>query len=355
MPHLFEPFTLRSVTLRNRIGVSPMCQYSAAEGKANDWHLVHLGARAAGGAGLVIVEATAVEARGRITPGDMGLWSDEHIAPLARITRFLREQGAAPGIQLAHAGRKASADLPWAGGAHLSDAAGGWTPVGPSPLAFGGALGRVPAALTEVEIRGVQDSFVAATKRALAAGFEWIEFHAAHGYLAHSFYSPLSNQRTDGYGGNFANRIRFTLETVQAMRSVWPEHLPFTVRISATDWTEGGWDADDSVKLARSLQEIGVDLMDCSSGGNLTKAVIPAEPGYQVPFAERIRRETGMPTAAVGLITTPEQADAIIRAEQADLVLLARESLRDPNWPLRAAKALGTATTAAPRQYLRAW
>lgn len=355
MANLFDAFSLRSVTLRNRIGVSPMCQYSATDGRANDWHLVHLGARAAGGAGLVIVEATAVEGRGRITPGDLGLWDDAQIEPLARITAFIKSQGAVPGIQLAHAGRKASAALPWKGGAHLSDAQGGWTPVGPSPEAFGGGLGRVPAALSKAEIRDVQSAFVAATRRALAAGFEWIELHAAHGYLLHSFYSPLSNHRTDEYGGSLENRIRFPLETARAMREVWPDHLPLTVRLSATDWTEGGWTVGDSVVLARRLKAVGVDLIDCSSGGNVATAKIPLMPGYQVPLAEEIRRDAAVATAAVGLITQPAQADAIIREGRADLVLIARESLRDPHWPLRAqAELLGKASS-APIQYVRAW
>ncbi|GAB1488028.1 NADH:flavin oxidoreductase/NADH oxidase [Opitutaceae bacterium] len=355
MAHLLDPFTLRSVTLRNRIGVSPMCQYSAEDGRANDWHLVHLGARATGGAGLIIVEATAVEARGRITPGDLGLWDDGQIEPLARIIRFLKTHGAVPGVQLAHAGRKASADLPWKGGSHLSDAQGGWTPVGPSAKAFGDALNRVPAALTVGQIKEVQASFVAATRRALAAGFAWLELHSAHGYLGHSFCSPLSNERTDEYGGSFENRIRFTVETAKQMRAVWPEHLPLAVRISATDWTEGGWTPEDSVALAHRLKAVGVDLIDCSTGGNVATASIPLAPGYQVPFAEQIRRQTGLPTAAVGLITDPAQANAIVQEGRADLVLLARESLRDPNWPLRAEKALRGKVTDSPTQYLRAW
>ena len=355
MAHLFDAFSLRSVTLRNRIGVSPMCQYSATDGRANDWHLVHLGARAAGGAGLVVVEATAVEARGRITPGDLGLWDDAQIEPLSRITAFIKSQAAVPGIQLAHAGRKASAALPWKGGAHLSEAQGGWTPVGPSAEAFGGSLNRVPVPLSRAEIKDVQAAFVAATRRALLAGFDWVELHAAHGYLGHSFYSPLSNRRTDEYGCSFENRIRFLLETATAMREAWPDHLPLTVRLSATDWVERGWTLADSVVLARRLKAVGVDLIDCSSGGNGGAAKIPLIPGYQVPLAAEIRREAAVPTAAVGLITDLAQADAIVREGRADVVLLGRESLRDPNWPLRAEKTLQGQAAASPVQSLRAW
>ncbi len=355
MSSLFSPFSLRSITLRNRIGISPMCQYSATEGMANDWHLVHLGARATGGAGLVLVEATGVEARGRITPGCLGLWEDRQIEPLARIARFVKAQGAVPGIQLAHAGRKASADLPWRGGNHLPDDAGGWQPIGPCAAAFGDGLDRVPTPLDEEGIRTVQAAFVAATRRALAAGFEWVEFHAAHGYLAHSFYSPLTNRRTDGYGGDFSGRTRFAVETARAMRAVWPDRLPFTARISASDWCDGGWTIEDSVALARRFKDEGVDLIDCSSGGAVPGVRIPSQvPGYQVPFAERIRRDAGLPTAAVGLITEARQAEAIVSAGQADLVLLARASLRDPSWPLRAARELGAAFP-PPAPYLRAW
>jgi len=355
-PHLFQPLTVRSVTLRNRIGVSPMCQYSSEDGVANDWHLVHLGSRALGGAGLVIAEATAVAPEGRITPGDAGIWSDKHVEPLARINRFMKQHGAVAGIQIAHAGRKASAAVPWAGGAHLANDAGGWTTVAPSAVAFGGELAKVPHALSVDEIKGVQANFVAAAKRSLAAGYEWLELHSAHGYLSHEFLSPLSNQRTDSYGGSFDNRIRFLLETTRAVRKVWPENLPFTVRISCTDWAEGGWDIDQSVELARRLKAEGVDLIDCSSGGAVPHAKIPVGPGYQVPFAERIRREAGIATAAVGMITEAKQADAIIQSAQADLVLLAREELRDPYWPAHAAKALGhAAAVPPPKQYARAW
>ncbi|MDB6167142.1 MAG: NADH:flavin oxidoreductase/NADH oxidase [Verrucomicrobia bacterium] len=356
MSHLFSPLTIKAITLRNRIGVSPMCQYSSEEGMASDWHLVHLGSRAVGGAGLVIAEATAVSPEGRITPGDAGIWSDGHVEPLARSTRFIKQHGAVPGIQLAHAGRKASAARPWDGGAHLADDAGGWTPVAPSPIAFGGELTKVPHALTKLEIARVQSDFATAARRSLAAGYEWLELHAAHGYLAHEFLSPLSNHRADDYGGSFENRIRFLLETTRAVRKVWPESLPLTVRISCTDWTEGGWDLDQSVELAQRLKTEGVDLIDCSSGANVANARIPVGPGYQVPFAERIRREAEIATAAVGLITEPEQADGIIRSGQADVVLLARALLRDPYWPAHAARTLNeTAAVPPPRQYARAW
>ncbi|HWA10998.1 MAG TPA: NADH:flavin oxidoreductase/NADH oxidase [Opitutaceae bacterium] len=356
MPHLFEPLTIKSVTLRNRIGVSPMCQYSSEDGAATDWHLVHLGARAAGGAGLVIAEATAVSAEGRITPGDAGIWADKHIEPIARINRYVKARGAVPGIQLAHAGRKASAARPWEGGAHLADDAGGWPTLAPSALPFGGPLGKVPRAMSAADIARVPSEFVAAAKRALAAGCEWLELHSAHGYLGHEFLSPLSNQRTDAYGGSFDNRIRFALETTRAVRAVWPDHLPLTVRLSCTDWMEGGWDLDQSVELSRRLKGLGVDLIDCSSGGGVPSAKIPNTPGYQVPFAERIRREAGIATAAVGLITDAHQADGIVRSGQADLVLLAREFLRDPNWPLHAAKVLGEkAGVKPPVQYERAF
>ena len=356
MPHLFEPLTIKSVTLRNRIGVSPMCQYSSEDGLANDWHLVHLGSRALGGAALVIAEATGVSPEGRITPGDAGIWADKHIEPLARINRFVKQHGAVPGIQIAHAGRKASAAVPWAGGAHLADSAGGWTPVAPSAVAFGGELTKVPHALTVAEIGRVQADFVAAAKRALAAGYTWLELHSAHGYLSHEFLSPLTNQRTDHYGGSFENRIRFLLETTRAVRAVWPENLPYTVRLSCSDWVEGGWDIGQSVELSRRLKAEGIDLIDCSSGGAVPQAKIPVGPGYQVPFAEQIRREAGIATAAVGMITGAKQADAIIQSGQADLVLLAREELRDPYWPAHAAKILGhAAAVPPPKQYARAW
>ncbi|HWD93135.1 MAG TPA: NADH:flavin oxidoreductase/NADH oxidase [Verrucomicrobiae bacterium] len=354
--HLFQPLTLRSLTLRNRIGVSPMCQYSSEDGVANDWHLVHLGSRAVGGAGLVIAEATAVSPEGRITPGDAGIWAEKHIAPIARINRFIKQHGAVAGIQLAHAGRKASAARPWEGGRHLAESEGGWPTLAPSALPFGGNQDKVPRAMTEADIAKVQSDFVAGAQRALMAETEWLELHYAHGYLAHEFLSPLSNHRTDHYGGSFENRVRFAVETARAVRAVWPEKFPFTARISCSDWVEGGWDIGQSVELARLLKAEGVDLIDCSSGGAVPDAKIPAAPGYQVPFAEKIRREANIATAAVGFITEPKQADEIVRTGQADIVLLAREFLRDPYWPAHAAKALGHQDKLPPpSQYARAW
>ena len=338
---LFTPLALRSVTLRNRILVSPMCQYSSADGFATDWHLVHLGSRAVGGAAAVIAEATAVSPEGRISPHDLGIWKDEHIAALSRITRFVAEQGSVPGIQLAHAGRKASVDAPWRGGRTLDETDGGWRPVyAPSAEPFSPRT-PVPAAMTMADIQRIIGDFSRAATRALEAGFKLIELHAAHGYLLHEFLSPLSNMRTDGYGGSFENRIRFALETVDAVRRVWPDDLPLFVRLSSTDWTDGGWDIAQSTELARILRERGVDLIDASSGGNVAGAKIPLRPGYQVEFAEAIRRDACIPTAAVGLITDPHQADDIIRSGKADVVILARELLRDPYWPLRAARELG--------------
>jgi len=352
MPHLFEPLTVRGLTLRNRIGVSPMCQYSYVDGFSNDWQLVHLGARAAGGVGLVIAEATAVEARGRITPDDVGIWSDAHVEPLQRVTRFLKEYGAAAGIQIAHAGRKASCRRPWDGGGPiLPDQPRGWQVVGPSPIAFDEGY-AVPHELSVDEIHTIQAAFRDAAVRSLAAGFNWLELHAAHGYLIHSFYSPLSNHRRDQYGGSFDNRIRFLLETVRLVRPVWPEHLPLTVRISGTDWMDGGWTVDESVALSRCLKVEGVDLIDCSSGGNVSKAKVPVGSGYQVPISEAVRRGAGILTASVGLVTSAAQADEIIRNERADVVLLGRELLRDPYWPLHAAQTLKQPAPVPP-QYLR--
>jgi 2,4-dienoyl-CoA reductase-like NADH-dependent reductase (Old Yellow Enzyme family) len=350
--HLFSPLSLRSVTLRNRIAVSPMCQYSAAEGRANDWHLVHLGALGAGGAGLVLFEATAVEARGRISPADLGLWDDGQIEPLARIVRFVEGQGAVAALQLAHAGRKASSAPPWEGGGPVAPGAGGWATVGASPLAFSEAY-PAPAALDEAGIRGVVAGFAAAARRARAAGFRAVEVHAAHGYLLHQFLSPHTNRREDAWGGSFEGRTRLVREVVTAVRGAWPEELPLLVRISATDWVAGGWDLEQSVALARALAPLGVDLVDVSSGGLLPTAQVLVGPGYQTGFAEAIRRQAGIATGAVGMITTPEQADHVVRSGQADLVLLARELLRDPHFPLRAAKALGQEGP-WPRQYLRA-
>ena len=354
MPHLFEPFALRGVTLRNRVGVSPMCQYSSEDGRATDWHLVHVGARAVGGAGLVMAEATAVEPRGRISPFDAGLWCDEQVEPLARITRFIAAHGGIPGIQLAHAGRKASTARPWDGGGFLTAAQGGWAPVGPSPIPFNES-DPPPRELTLVEIRALQAAFIAATQRAHRAGYQWLELHAAHGYLCHSFHSPLSNARRDEYGGSFENRIRFTLETVEQMRPHWPEELPLAVRLSCTDWYEGGWTLEESVELARRLKRVGVDLIDCSSGAGTPKARIPVGASFQVPLAEAVRRGAEVPTAAVGMILDPLQADEIIRNGRADIVLLGRELLRNPYWPMQAARVLHhDDRIALPVQYARA-
>ncbi|MBX3063374.1 MAG: NADH:flavin oxidoreductase/NADH oxidase [Anaerolineae bacterium] len=353
LPHLFDPLTLRGVMLRNRIAMSPMCQYSSEDGFANDWHLTHLGSRAVGGVGLIVVEATAVEPRGRITPNDLGLWKDEHIDMLARIVRLIKQHGAVPGIQLAHAGRKAGTARPWDGGRPLSDEDGGWLPDAPSALPFNDGY-RTPHALTVEEIKEVQSNFRAATIRALEAGFEVIELHGAHGYLAHSFLSPLSNQRTDEYGGSFDNRTRFMIETVRQMRGVMPQELPLLVRFSATDWVEGGWTLEDSIALASCLKDEGVDMIDSSSGGMSPKAVVPVGPGYQVPLSEGIRHGAGIATAAVGLISSAYQADEIIRNGRADLVMLGRELLRDPYWALHAAQQLHQPLPTPP-QYLRAF
>ena len=352
MPHLFDPLALRSLTLRNRIVVSPMCQYSSEDGLANDWHLVHLGSRAVGGAALVMTEAAAVTPEGRISPEDLGIWQDAHVGPLERIVRMIHAQGIPCGIQIAHAGRKGSTHRPWSGQGAIPAGAGGWEPVGPGGERFADNY-PAPRALTPGEISATVRAFADAARRARAAGFDVVEVHAAHGYLLHEFLSPLSNTRTDEYGGSFANRSRLTLETVDAVRAVWPADLPVFVRISATDWTPGGWDIDQSVELARLLAAHGVDLVDCSSGGNVATARVPLGPGYQVPFAERIRKEAGVPTGAVGMITTPAQADDIIRTGRADCVFLARELLRDPYWPLHAAKALGH-DVPWPSPYLRA-
>lgn len=355
MPHLFDPLRLRSVTLPNRVGVSPMCEYSCEDGFANDWHLVHLGSRAIGGAGLVTAEATAVEARGRITVRDLGLWKDAHIETLARIVRFLEAQGAVAGVQLAHAGRKASTKVPWEGGTGVSPTEGGWEPIAPSAIAFSERT-VLPRAMSLDDIGEVTRAFAAATRRAQTAGFRLIELHFAHGYLVHSFLSPLSNRREDGYGGGFEQRIRLALEIARAVRAEWPERLPLLVRLSCTDWVDGGWTADESVELARCLSAEGVDLVDCSSGGLVPYARIDAVPGYQVPFARRLRAEAGVPTAAVGLISTPAQAQAIVEGGDADMVMLARAMLRDPYWALHAAAALGTPEARRiPVQYQRAF
>jgi 2,4-dienoyl-CoA reductase-like NADH-dependent reductase (Old Yellow Enzyme family) len=356
--NLFSPLTLRGCTLRNRIGVSPMCQYSSNDGLIDDWHLVHLGSRAVGGAALVLTEATAVEARGRISPQDAGIWNDEQAHAWARIARFIASQGAVPGMQLAHAGRKASTRRPWEPRElppAVSLEEGGWFPVGPDEQPFSPTYPK-PAEATLDDIAAIKEAFRAAAVRAIDAGFVWLELHAAHGYLLHSFMSPLSNQRKDDYGGPFENRIRLTVELAELLRRTMPDSAVLSVRISATDWTEGGWDIDDSVRLAAVLKESGVDLIDVSTGGNVPTARIPAAPLYQVPFAARIKHEAAIATAAVGLITTPQQADGIIAGGQADFVLLAREMLRNPYWPKDAARALKVENPPPPPvQYLRAW
>lgn len=351
-PGLFDPFSQRGLTLANRVVVSPMCQYSSEDGFANDWHLVHLGARAVGGAGLVVLEATAVTPEGRISPRDLGIWDDRHVDGLARCVRFMADQGVPAGVQLAHAGRKASTAPPWEGGRPVPPERGGWRPVAPSAVPFRDG-DPAPHALTADELRGVVDAFARAAERAAAAGFRVVELHAAHGYLLHEFLSPLSNRRTDAYGGAFEHRVRLLLETVDAVRRAWPEDRPLWVRVSATDWAAGGWDLEQTVALARLLAGRGVDLIDCSSGGLVGGVRIPVGPSYQVEFAERVRREAGVATGAVGLITTAEQADAIVRGGRADVVLLGRPLLRDPHWPLRAGKALGVPVK-WPVQYERA-
>ena len=352
MPHLFDELRMRDVTVRNRIGVSPMCQYSSREGLANEWHFVHLASRAVGGAGLVFTEAAAVTPEGRISPQDLGVWSERHFEPLARVTHFIDQQGAIAGIQLAHAGRKASTYRPWSGQGEIPENEGGWSTLAPSALSFADDY-PMPVALAVTGIRALQDAFAKAAARSFQAGFRVVEIHAAHGYLFHEFLSPLSNHRTDQYGGSFENRTRFLRDTVAAVRAVLPERCPLFVRISCTDWVEGGWDIEQSVELARQLKSLDVDVIDCSSGGNVKNAEIPVGTGYQTPFAARIRREAGIPTAAVGMITGAAQADHIIRGGEADMVLLARELLRSPYWPLEAARELGHDTT-WPSQYLRA-
>jgi 2,4-dienoyl-CoA reductase-like NADH-dependent reductase (Old Yellow Enzyme family) len=352
MPHLFSKLRMRDVDFANRIGVSPMCQYSSVDGYANDWHFAHLASRAVGGAALVFTEAAAVSPEGRISPQDLGAWSEEHFEPLERIAHFVESQGAHAGIQLAHAGRKGSTYRPGAGHGAVAQNDGGWRPVAPSAIAFSDRYPK-PDELTVPQIKSLQAAFALAAERAAAAGFAVIEIHGAHGYLIHEFLSPLSNRRTDAYGGSFDNRTRFLRECVAAVRRVLPERCPLFVRISSTDWVEGAWDMDQSVELARLLLALGVDVIDCSSGGNVEKADIPVGPGYQAPFAGRVRREANIATAAVGMITASAQADQIIRNDEADIVLLAREMLRDPYWPLHAAKELGQVAP-WPRQYLRA-
>ena len=353
MPGLFDPLAIRDLTFANRVFVSPMCQYSSHDGYANDWHFVHLGSRAVGGAGLIFTEATAVLPEARISPQDLGIWSDGHIEMLGRIVSFIHEQGSVAGMQLAHAGRKASTRRPWETPGTVPESEGGWKKVvAPSALPFADNY-PMPQALTTNGIQEVVSAFAAAARRACQAGFRVIEIHAAHGYLIHEFLSPLSNKREDDYGGSFENRTRFCREIVAAVRSEWPKELPLFVRISATDWIDGGWNIDESVKLATALKPMEVDLIDCSSGGNVPHAKIPVGPGYQVAFAERIRREAEIMTGAVGMITSPVQAEHIIRTGQADAVIMAREFLRDPYWALRAARELEQ-PIAWPVQYLRA-
>ena len=352
MSVLFSPLQIRDVTFRNRVFVSPMCQYSSLDGLPTPWHLVHLGSRAVGGAGLVMVEATAVVPEGRISPGDSGIWSDAHAEAFKPIAKFVKEQGAVPGVQLAHAGRKASTAAPWAGGGPVGPEAGGWEPAAPSPIPFDTGY-PVPREMTVAEIDASAAAFVAAARRSLSAGFELVELHFAHGYLAHEFLSPLSNHRSDEYGGSLENRMRFPLRIAAAVREAWPSRYPLFVRISATDWADGGWDLPQSIELSRRLKTLGIDLMDCSSGALVPRAKMPIGPGYQVPFAEAIRREAGIATGAVGLVTEPAQAEQIIAQGKADVVLLARAMLRDPYWPLHAAKALD-ADVRWPVQYERA-
>ena len=352
MTNLFSPLTLRGLTLPNRIAVSPMCQYQAEDGLVNEWHSVHYGGLAQGGAGLILTEAAAVAPEARISPNDLGLWNDAQAEALIPITRFMAAQGVVPGVQLAHAGRKASNPAPWKGSGSVPLAAGGWVPVAPSALPFDAGW-TVPTELDEAGITGVVQAFVAAARRALAAGFQVVEIHAAHGYLLHQFLSPLTNHRGDHYGGSFEHRTRLAREVVAAVRAVWPERLPLFVRISATDWVEGGWDLEQSVQLAAALKDLGADLVDCSSGGLVPGAKIPVGPGYQVPFAARIRAATGLPTGAVGLITESRQAEQILAEGSADLILMGRELLRDPRWPLRAAQELGVEAP-WPASYLRA-
>ncbi len=354
MPHLFEPFILRDITFRNRIVVSPMCQYSSVDGYANEWHLVHLASRAVGGAAVVFTEAAAVQPAGRISPADLGIWSDAHAEALAPIVRNIHQAGAIAAIQLAHAGRKAGTAPPWEGGQVLEETQGGWRPVlAPSAIPFSDK-NPIPHALSPGEIQQITQDFVEAAKRSLDAGFRVIEIHAAHGYLLHEFLSPLSNQRQDDYGGRFENRTRFLRELAAAVRQVLPDSAQLWVRISATDWVEGGWDIEQSVELSEKLRSLGVDVIDVSSGGLVSYAQVPIGPGYQTSFAAQIRQQANIPTGAVGLITTPEQADHIIRTGQADLVLLGREFLRNPYWPHSAAKQLGQQRF-APKQYDRAW
>ncbi len=352
MALLFQPLNIRSIEFKNRIMVSPMCEYSSIDGFANDWHVVHLGSRAIGGAGLIITEAAAVSPEGRITPSDLGIWKDEHINELKRITKFIKEHDSVPGIQLAHAGRKASHDLPWKGSAVLTPNQGAWQTLAPSAIAYKDGE-PLPKAMSKEDINQLVNDFRSAAVRAIEAGFEVIEIHAAHGYLINEFLSPLSNKRNDEYGGSFENRLKMLAEIVDAVRNVWTQEFPLFVRISATDWVDGGWTENDSVALAKVLQTKGVDLIDCSSGGNSHAQKIPVGPLYQVPFSEKIKKETGILTGAVGLITTVQQAEQVLARQQADLIILARQFLRDPYFPLHAAKELGV-DVKWPVQYERA-
>lgn len=362
MSTLFEPLTLRALTIPNRIWMAPMCQYSAAPegpqtGVPDDWHFAHLASRAVGGTGLILTEATAVAPEGRISRADLGIWNERQRQAFTRITRFLREQGAVSGIQLAHSGRKASTEPPWLGGGPVSEEQGGWRPVGPSAIPFDEGY-PAPDELTPIQISEIVEQFGTAARRALDAGFQVAEVHGAHGYLIHEFLSPHSNRRTDAYGGSFDNRIRFALEVVDAVRAQWPDDLPVFFRVSATDWfaendRDGGWTAQETVRLAKELLAHGVDLLDVSTGGNAAGVRIPAGPGYQVPFAARVKQETDLPVAAVGMITEPRQAEEIVAREEADAVLLGRELLRNPYWPQRAARELGH-DLPVPAQYARA-
>jgi len=353
MNKLFSPLKIRDIELKNRIAVSPMCQYSCVDGVMNDWHLVHLGSRAVGGAGLIFTEATAISPEGRISPDDAGIWNDEQVKFLKRITSFIKSQKSVPGIQLAHAGRKASTFSPWKGSGEVTIEKGGWKTLAPSKLQFADNFPD-PKEMSLSDIKLVVEQFIEAAQRSISAGFEIIELHFAHGYLVHEFFSPLSNKRKDNYGGSLENRCRLAIEISKSVREIIPDGTPLFVRISSTDWVEGGWDIDQSVQLTKWLKKVGVDLIDCSSGGNVPNAKIPASPGYQIPFAEKIKNEVGILTGGVGLITTAEQAEEIISSERADIVLLAREMLRDPYWALHAAKKLNVDLTDWPNQYLRA-
>ena len=349
---LFSPLRLRELEFKNRIFVSPMCQYSAVDGMPTDWHLVHLGSRAVGGAALVMTEATAVSPEGRITPFDTGIWSREQAAEFRKIAGFLRQHGAVAGLQVAHAGRKASTDVPWRGGKPLDTGSGGWQPIAPSPVPLAEGY-AVPREMTEADMERVRAAFAASARLGREAGFEVVEVHMAHGYLLHEFLSPLTNRRTDAFGGSLENRLRFPVSVARAVRAEWPERLPVFVRVSATDWVEGGWDLPQTVALARELKSLGIDMVDCSSGGTVPYAVVPAGPGFQTPFAAAVRREVGIATGAVGLITEPEQAERIVSTGMADAILIGREFLRDPYWPLHAARSLGV-DVPWPSQYERA-